>query len=333
MAEPIISVNMITYNHEPYISQAIECVLKQKTDFPFELVIGEDCSTDGTRKIVMDYAKNYPDIIRVISSEKNVGAANNSKRTIQACRGKYIAWCEGDDYWHNPDKLQKQAEYLENNPECDLIFADCNCEDITTKEIINSCNCANGFKDVYQLIADEVFFFGGGPYFFTCTAFARRKLVNDLLNNDPYLYGDTFLMTDMQYWTEISLSNKVFYIPECYATYRILGESASHSSNPIKKTIFAQSSFQMILYLCKKHNFPENIRKKAEILYNTMSLKLAYYSGDKNAARNIMKTKENITVADWLYYFGAKNRRFYHFTRKVISVKNFLKVFIKQLKN
>src|SRR5450759_4098791 len=104
MQEPLVSVCMITYNHEPYIRKAIDCVLAQRTNFPFELVLGEDYSTAGTRKIVFDYAKRYPDIIRVITSEQNVGMHKNGSRTGQACRGRYIAYCEGDDYWHHPYK-------------------------------------------------------------------------------------------------------------------------------------------------------------------------------------------------------------------------------------
>jgi len=90
---------MITYNHERYIIQAIQGVLMQKTDFPIELIIGEDCSTDRTREIVFDYQKKYSDRIRVITADNNVGMMNNSSRTMAACRGKYIALCEGDDYW------------------------------------------------------------------------------------------------------------------------------------------------------------------------------------------------------------------------------------------
>ncbi len=121
MTTPLVSVKMITYNHEPYIRQAIEGVLSQKTNFPFELVIGEDCSTDGTREIVFDYAKRYPDIIHVITSEFNVGMKANGKRTFDACKGKYIAYCEGDDYWNRDDKLQKQVNYMESHPECGLV--------------------------------------------------------------------------------------------------------------------------------------------------------------------------------------------------------------------
>jgi glycosyltransferase involved in cell wall biosynthesis len=89
----------------------------QKTTFPFELVIGEDCSTDGTREIVLDYAQKYPEIIRDITSESNVGMFENSKRTTLACLGKYMAICEGDDYWTDPYKLQKQVDFLEMHPD------------------------------------------------------------------------------------------------------------------------------------------------------------------------------------------------------------------------
>jgi glycosyltransferase involved in cell wall biosynthesis len=108
--KPQVSVATITYNHAPFISRCIESVLMQKTTFPFELVIGEDCSTDGTRALAMDYAQKYPQIIRVITSDANVGSNENLKRTVHASQGEFIAFCEGDDYWVDPLKLQKQYE-------------------------------------------------------------------------------------------------------------------------------------------------------------------------------------------------------------------------------
>ena len=115
--KPLLSVFTITYNHAPFIRQCIEGVLMQKTDFPFEFVIGEDCSTDGTREIVLDYAKKNPEIIRVITSESNVGMSENAKRTGRACQGKFVALCDGDDYWTDPYKLQKQVDFLESHPD------------------------------------------------------------------------------------------------------------------------------------------------------------------------------------------------------------------------
>ena len=120
--QPLVSVRVITYNHEKYIAQCIEGILMQKTDFPFEIIIGEDCSTDDTRKIVLEYGEKYPEKIRVIISEKNVGAVQNTLRVGDACRGKYQAYCEGDDYWIDPLKLQKQVDLMESDPDMSLSF-------------------------------------------------------------------------------------------------------------------------------------------------------------------------------------------------------------------
>lgn len=118
--EIIVSVCMITYNHEKFIREAIEGVLMQKTTFPIELIIGEDCSTDLTRKIVEEYAEKYPKLIRILLPEENLGMSENFIETMQAARGKYIALCEGDDYWTDPYKLQKQVDFLDNNKKYDL---------------------------------------------------------------------------------------------------------------------------------------------------------------------------------------------------------------------
>lgn len=118
----ILSVCMITYNHERYIRDAIEGVIMQKTDFQFELVIGEDCSTDHTLNICKEYLNKYPDLIKLLTVEKNIGAMPNMIRTINSCNGKYIAFCEGDDYWINPNKLQKQVDFLARNIEYSVCF-------------------------------------------------------------------------------------------------------------------------------------------------------------------------------------------------------------------
>ncbi len=115
---------MLAYRHESYIADAIEGVLEQQTNFPYELVIGEDGSTDATLDICRKYERAHPDIIRVISTGQNVshGSNGNLKRTCRALRGKYVAFCEGDDYWIDPLKLQKQVDYMDAHPECTICF-------------------------------------------------------------------------------------------------------------------------------------------------------------------------------------------------------------------
>jgi glycosyltransferase involved in cell wall biosynthesis len=115
---PLVSVCMITYNHSDLIAQAMEGVLMQKTSFTVELVISDDCSTDNTKKIIEEYKVKYPSLIKPNYNDSNLGLAKNFSQTLNKCKGKYIAICEGDDFWTDTLKLAKQIEFLESNPDC-----------------------------------------------------------------------------------------------------------------------------------------------------------------------------------------------------------------------
>lgn len=114
---PLVSVIMYAFNHEKFIAEAIEGVVMQEADFEYELIIGEDCSQDRTREICFEYQRRYPDRIRVLWSATNLHhIKGNSRRCRARARGKYIAYHDGDDYWTDPKKLQKQVEYMEGHP-------------------------------------------------------------------------------------------------------------------------------------------------------------------------------------------------------------------------
>ena len=132
MKNPVVSIVCITYNHEPYLRQTLEGFLLQKTAFPVEIILAEDCSTDGTRAICEEYATKYSDKIHYIWSESNVGAIANEIRASKAARGKYVAFCEGDDYWTDPLKLQKQVDFMDAHPEYSVTFHRCKHMDIGT---------------------------------------------------------------------------------------------------------------------------------------------------------------------------------------------------------
>ncbi len=117
-----VSIWMISYNHELYIEQAIESVLAQKTNFKIELIIGEDNSTDNTASIIQDYANTYPEIIKVEFHKPGLGMMGNMLSTLNRCQGKYIALLEGDDYWTNEYKLQKQVDFMEAHMEMSFCF-------------------------------------------------------------------------------------------------------------------------------------------------------------------------------------------------------------------
>lgn len=119
-----VQVICLTYNHKDYIEQALQGFIMQKVNFPYEVLIGDDCSTDGTTKIIKQYAHKYPDIIKLISHNKNLGSMRNAKNLRNRITAEYICYCEGDDYWTDENKLQKQVDFLDMHPEYRGCFHD-----------------------------------------------------------------------------------------------------------------------------------------------------------------------------------------------------------------
>ena len=118
----MVSVGLVTYNQVRFIGQAVRSVLAQQTPFPIELVIGDDCSTDGTTNLLRALAAEHPNTIRLLTRERNLGFARNSLDVIAHCRGEYLACLDGDDYWTTTDGLARQVAYLRAHPECVLCF-------------------------------------------------------------------------------------------------------------------------------------------------------------------------------------------------------------------
>ena len=209
MPEPMVTVRTSTYQHAPYIKQCIEGVLMQKTTFPFEFIIGDDFSTDGTRETVFEYAKKYPDMIRVITADYNVGMKANGRRCIRASRGKYMAICEGDDYWISPNKLQKQFDCMESNKlalcvhSADYLNPK---NEITTKHPLPE----SGFVSINEIIARSGGFFATASYMF------RKDAILPLpgwLTKAPV--GDYFLTV------LAAIKGPVYYLKESMCVYRV----------------------------------------------------------------------------------------------------------------
>jgi glycosyltransferase involved in cell wall biosynthesis len=330
---PLVSAFMMTYNHAPYIAKAIEGILQQDTNFPIELVIGEDCSTDGTREIVFNYQQKHPNVIRVITSEKNVGGKNNAQRVKEACRGKYIAFCDGDDFWHDPYKLRKQVDYLESHPECGLVYSSYDVYHCKSQKTVKDFIKYRKWQIIKNPKLTDYFLnlkkFGGRRVgILTCTVVVRRNIIEHIVESDPYLHkSGHFLMGDIQIWAELINISSVHYIPESMTTYSVLEESATRSKN-IKKVLQLQiSGAEVMIYLCNKYKLPSNIRCKFEKNMNKDLLRLSYYTRDAELAENLRKTKNRWDSLDWLRYYGAKNMVFYNIYRAGLLIK---KLFISE---
>lgn len=218
-----VSVAMITYNHEAFIAQAIESVLMQQTDFEFELVIGEDCSTDSTRAIVRDYGKRYPEQIRLLLPEHNQGMIPNFVTTMNACQGKYIAWLEGDDFWTDPCKLQKQVDFLEHHPECVLSFHN-------VKKFYQDHNGEPGYRNPpdqkpFLSIEDILVLNPIAP----CSVLYRNGLVGEI---PPQFYD--LPMVDWPLWVLLAQHGKFGYMDDVMASYRLHAGGAYSSKTFIE---------------------------------------------------------------------------------------------------
>ena len=187
--KPLVTVRMTTYNHEPYIAEAIEGVANQKCDFPVELLIGEDCSLDRTREICLAYQSKYPGLVRLVVSPENVGMRKNSGRLLARARGRYLATCEGDDYWLSSNGLKERVDALESHPEicmcCSWIRTlrqdKAGTWRFTTTEGPRTANGYLTLEDVLQI--------GGNPVP-SCTKVARLAMIEYVEWNPPIRYGD-----------------------------------------------------------------------------------------------------------------------------------------------
>ena len=207
-----VSALIITYNQERYIAAAIDSALMQETAFDYEIVISEDCSTDGTRAIVRDYEARFPQI-RARYSPRNLGAAQNFANAYHACQGEYISLLEGDDYWISPQKLQKGSAFLDRHPECSM------CAHGVLKIVEGgrrSVRIRSGLNEIStleDLLLDN--------FVYTCSAMLRKEAFDDY---PSWVYDAPF--SDYPLWVQAAGHGDVGYIKECLAAYRVHGGGA-----------------------------------------------------------------------------------------------------------
>ncbi|NRP53634.1 MULTISPECIES: glycosyltransferase [unclassified Marinobacterium] len=220
--EVVVSVCVVTYNQEQYIEQCLESIVNQKTNFRFELIVGEDCSPDNTAKIVQEIAAKYPEVVVPIVRSVNVGGHKNFMDVFERARGEFIAYCEGDDYWVDENKLQKQYDALRRNPNVDLCFHPA--VKIANQAIVGTRNFY--FKEERIIPADKVIK-GLGAYMPSPSLFLRKdKLIPfpDWFISDAPV-GDSFIQA------LCSMRGGALYLPEPMAAYRVLSSGSMSQSN------------------------------------------------------------------------------------------------------
>ena len=240
----MLSVVMTTYNHERYIAEAIESVLRQQTSFRVEIVIGEDCSTDRTLNIVNDYKRMYPECIRIVTSEENVGWRKNYRRTIAAARGRYIALLDGDDYFTHRKKLQMQVDLLESDSEAGMCYTRSERVDETgNRTLYPEGECQTSFEAMLRRNPAE-----------NCTVVARRELVERYYDEiRPDLHPE-WRTDDLPMWLWFAATGKYRAIDCPTAVHRVLRESVSHSPKYREKIAFVDSLADISIWYDKRYN-------------------------------------------------------------------------------
>ena len=208
----MVAVYMITYNHEDYIEQAIESIVNQKANFLYKLFIGEDCSTDNTRQICIGLKEKYPDKIHLVLNERNVGASQNAQKIFNLCfnsGAKYVAMCEGDDYWTDPLKLQKQVDFLEENEEYVIHSG--------KAQILKDNKLGKTIGDPLSKKTYDIADFYTKNNLVTCTAMFRNISIS-LSNFEGLVFGDWKLYTLL---LSQKSGNLAYVADVIYSVYRI----------------------------------------------------------------------------------------------------------------
>lgn len=297
---PKVSVFTTTYNHEPFIAQAIESVLMQVVDFEVEYLIGEDCSTDRTRQIVMDYQARAPDRIRLLLREKNLGGRRNFADTFRACRGEYVAILEGDDFWTSAHKLQRQVDFMEAHADCAICFHAIARQQGT--ELLMPEEAARRSRKTFYALEDLL----EGNFVPTCSTLCRNGLFDD--------FPQWFYATPTGDWPFHVLNahhGKIGYIDEVMAVHRTHpGSVWSHKSVAERRKgiirtleIFRQNldpryehqleaslvhwHFKLLNALAHEKNYGELWRRARDLLLRPDVSKTALAKGAIRAVRSV----------------------------------------------
>lgn len=263
-AHPLVSISCITYNHAPYIRECLDGLTMQKTNFAFEVLIHDDASTDGTEEIIREYEAKYPNIIKPLYEKENQwvkGRRGSAVFNFPRARGKYIAMCEGDDYWTDPLKLQKQVDFLEENPEYVLVHTDIKILYERSGKII-STNDKQINSQLSKNISFQELLLSGKYIIRTSTVLFKKSILADSINNNKFLFSNNFLMGDTPLWYSLSKYGSFKFLSDCTTIYRRHFNSATNG--PIKKKLrFNLSMYELRFYITNNDDsFTEEFKKK-----------------------------------------------------------------------
>lgn len=265
---PLVSIRCITFNHERYIRDCLEGFVTQKTNFSFEAIVHDDASTDGTAAVIKEYAAKYPDVIKpILEKENQYSKHDGSLRRIMdgACKGKYVAFCEGDDYWIDPLKLQKQVDFLEAHPEYSMCWTDAYQETDGERMAYHRYaeDCQSPLEDIIEK---------GGDFVPTCSIVIRNDAYTAMPKEARGFYCGDY---PLQMWG--AYVGKAYYLKEQTCVYRFMSigswtaKTANESLESKRKHFENEKSLLDSFNKLFGYQYNEAFeRRAAQILYNLL---------------------------------------------------------------
>lgn len=312
--EVLVSICVQTYQQVDFIRECLDNILNQQTNFAFEILLGEDNSNDGTREVCLEYAKKHPDKIRLFLHSRENNIKINGKPTgrfnfmynLSKARGKYIAFCEGDDYWIDKYKLQKQVDFLSSNSDHSMVFSAFN-RFYEKKGVFQKVS----FDNQKHLFAGNIFnslIFNN--WISTISVMVKKDILFQFANYVEYTNKE-FPMADYPAWLDLSYHTKVGLINEPMAVHRILLNSASHSTEAKDRVDFGEATYKIQKYFIDKYNVSSDIENQIELKINRKRIRYAFFLNDKSlsnkAKKEIIELGSKLSFIENIYYYILKN--------------------------
>lgn len=306
-----LSVHLITYNNEDHIEDTLQSILKQKVSFDYEIVVGDDCSTDNTLQIINTYASKYPNRFNVLKNDSQLGILKNFKATLDRCKGKYIYDISGDDQLNTELSLQKMIDKL--NANSNLGFIDSGYDRLDDKtgnvnKFINSF-LINSSKNTYK----EAILLGKVAPIGHCF---NRELLYKHVDFDTYLKMD-MSFEDYPILVDLVMQTDFERINESLHTYRVHDNSHSHRKN-LKHLLSQRDEMKKLFdYFSKKYSFSDILKAQYYKDHYKHILFLAGYFEDKFLGKDTFKKVKQKGLKDYIHYWASQSKPF----RKLISLR------------
>ncbi len=291
MDKPLISVILLTYNQENYVAQAIESVLDQQTDYPYEIIIGEDASTDGTALVCRSYAERYPDRIVLVESASNKGLLRNYFDCLQMARGEFIADCAGDDFCTDRYHIQSQTEWLLQHPSFSAVSADWEDYDMETgTHTVHQPDIKADICDEQEWGRAAAARFLGRtrrPEVSLSASIYRKQIILEALTAHPDRFiSDDMVCEDISVTAALLMAGPIAYQAHPSQAYRHLPESVNHSKDRSKYFRFCVGAF------CQTIAWARFLEMEAADIQPYLNDRSAYYMDFAFRSRNASMARQ-----------------------------------------